>query len=270
MYGENKGIEGTFNNLFFNFPDTNCAESMFQSNPDTNLLLEDIFTKAINEYIHSNKGKISEDISEKFVDLAKNYSELNIEKREQCRKDPEVGVPYSKLLALIKHPGFIADERSIEVFEELVNTNNPGPWQHEMYTDFKKKDEDSQTSDYFIREGFGLPQIEGFDRLVYSDLWYGKNKDIKVLFAAVSQALGKLAEQYPKETLNSRIMLMEKSFASKMDTGPIQKGYVYSFRTDWEKDELRKTAEEAQENSKLQKRCLEILEGKFNENTKWF
>jgi hypothetical protein len=139
-----------------------------------------------------------------------------------------------------------------------------------MYTDFKKKDEDSQTSDYFIREGFGLPQIEGFDRLVYSDLWYGKNKDIKVLFAAVSQALGKLAEQYPKETLNSRIMLMEKSFASKMDTGPIQKGYVYSFRTDWEKDELRKTAEEAQENSKLQKRCLEILEGKFNENTKWF
>lgn len=164
------------------------------------------FKSLLRPFFDKVGSNISVNTSDRFVQIAQDYSEMdNIDSYGHLNY-PMVAAQFSRLCSLINQPEFISNPVSVRVMLKLkdlpICTN---PFDFEMWESY-----DQSTNKYHLIPGFGSNQVEGLSRLVYTnDIWTGENREMKrMFFCSVVGALKHLSKDNQIETLRPRVDLL--------------------------------------------------------------
>ncbi len=208
-----------FTEEFFEHPTIQEVNSLYRWNPanhpnistdneyDTGMIAVRYFIPRLNLI----GNYIPNEVSDKCILFAKAFAEHGYGHCDWSSR-PDAAVEVARLSSLLRTPSFIASESILPFMLELKDLKHCEPWSFEMWSDY---DSQEGTKGYHIKNGFGIPQVQGFHRLILcDDLWTGQSRELRrVFFASVAQALRLLASERSlvKETLRPRIDLIVRN-----------------------------------------------------------
>ena len=120
---------------------------------------------------YKSGGSLTPAITEHLGLLLARASEIS---SEDCLESSEIG---KKVTALLRHPDIIADKESLPLYEKIFSLPNTENifclnmfYQHAESYDARPED--------CVKAGFGLPQIEGMERILRSEcIWDSFQED---------------------------------------------------------------------------------------------
>lgn len=177
---------------------------------DGGKMARDHFLPLLQEYFGHQSNPLPAEVTQHFVRLAQTFAQQGYGHCEWMT-NPNASVQGMRLQCLLLQPTFLADECVVPFMLALKDLKYCEPWSFEMWSDY---DWQGKTG-YHIKQGFGVPQVQGFHRLILTEeLWTGESGEMhRIFFASVAQALHLLARErnLVLETLQPRIDLLTRN-----------------------------------------------------------
>ncbi|MFC1647653.1 hypothetical protein ACFL10_01510 [Patescibacteria group bacterium] len=242
--------------MFFDFPvaevqegyTTESKEPHRLGKPDIdNLGLRNQLYSHFDVYLQCTGDEIEDDFFEKALKLAQNYVGQEYEHGASHNK-PEAALQHSQLQALLMHPVFIKDERSMPIYEALASLATNNPHHYEMFADYAPNSA-GVGGRYFPRKGFDTDMLPAFERLVDNPKLWQEREFAGVLFYNIGQVL-QLLDRDREATLPLRIKLLKMNVENG-NMSEVNDRLLYTFESAEDKTALRELLVDEEPDSPL-------------------